>query len=365
MSEHKKFSWEARHFSEDDFPNVADFRKSFDQDPSVASFRVSTAFEYHRWRMMDNPKGRGEMSLAVDGGKIVGTASITPKRMVVSGQAVAAAETGETHTDSDYQRQGIFTKLVSMNLQRAKDRGIQLIYGTLNQNSLPGYEGRLGFRQVASVRLINTIRPLRIRRSLKARFESRVLSLVATPAVSTYFRLRFPLLRPLGAVTRYDSLPAEVSDFCKEALLAFDLYLVRDRQYLSWRYDQNPDDYRIYVLRDDGRVTGYLVAKPGMWGALRAGYIADYLTYTHDMQAFSSLLSAAIRDFLEDGIDLVSCWVNKHSPFYSEVKRRRFTDFRYVPIICLEEELGQTVLEKPYRWHFTMADSDNNGRGLG
>ena len=59
MNEREKLNWEARYFSDSDLPKVGDFRRSFDTDPSVEFFRVSRTAEYYRWRLLDNPYGRG------------------------------------------------------------------------------------------------------------------------------------------------------------------------------------------------------------------------------------------------------------------------------------------------------------------
>lgn len=76
-------------------------------------------------------------------------------------------------------------------------------------------------------------------------------------------------------------------------------------------------------MKNGGQFRGYLVAKSGRWGPLQVGFIADYVTHPEDTQAFSELLNRALWDFRKDGTDLVSCWVNAKSPFYSQVKGPR------------------------------------------
>jgi GNAT superfamily N-acetyltransferase len=233
LNEREKLNWEARYFSDSDLPKVGDFRRSFDTDPSVEFFRVSRTAEYYRWRLLDNPYGRGELSIAVDGDRIVGTAANTPKRMVVAQKDTRGAEVGETFTDPGFQRQGIFSHLVTMNLERAEQDGTELIYGLPNEIALLGWEGRLGFHQVRSAHIVNAIRPLRMRRSLQALLGNRALGLLGAPAAWTYFRTRFPLRRPSEDIALCESLPTEVPAFCQAALASFDVYLVRDQEYLS------------------------------------------------------------------------------------------------------------------------------------
>ena len=68
-------------------------------------------------------------------------ASFTPKKFKVCSEIIIVSEIGDTFTDPNYQRQGIFSTLVnSVREDALKYSRVQLLYGTPNENSLPGYE---------------------------------------------------------------------------------------------------------------------------------------------------------------------------------------------------------------------------------
>ena len=97
-----------------------------------------------RWWCFENPYG-GAFAVAIHKGKVVATCYVGGKRPISEGeQEVAAFEIGETATDPDHQRRGLFSKVVNACTQYAFEHGSRLVYGTPNRQSTPGY-AKLGF----------------------------------------------------------------------------------------------------------------------------------------------------------------------------------------------------------------------------
>jgi GNAT superfamily N-acetyltransferase len=102
-----------------------------------------------RWWCFENPYG-GAFAVATHQGKVVATCYIGGKRTASEGeQEVAAFEIGETATDPEHQRRGLFSKLVNACTKYAFEHGGRLVYGTPNRQSTPGY-AKLGFDILAS-----------------------------------------------------------------------------------------------------------------------------------------------------------------------------------------------------------------------
>lgn len=116
-----------------------------------------------QWKITNmNPAGTGVMVCAKYEEKIIGTASLVKKRAMLDGQECIVAEIGDTYTDSNFRRSGrarvevsdsrgdylnksIFGRLVSEVLRQAELSNVQIVYGTPNKNSYPGYISKLGF----------------------------------------------------------------------------------------------------------------------------------------------------------------------------------------------------------------------------
>jgi len=92
---------------------------------------------YYKWKIFDNPLGKGMAWVAKDGGRVIGMRSL-----VLKGDGIY--ETGDTFIHPDYQRKGIFTRMFN-------DGEHYFAYGTPNYKSITPYL-RLGYR-VAPIEL--------------------------------------------------------------------------------------------------------------------------------------------------------------------------------------------------------------------
>jgi GNAT superfamily N-acetyltransferase len=69
---------------------------------------------------------------------------LTARKLVWDGQVVDCFEIGGTHTQPQHQRRGLFSRLVKKAMELGFDTPAQVIYGTPNDRSGPGYR-KLGY----------------------------------------------------------------------------------------------------------------------------------------------------------------------------------------------------------------------------
>ena len=63
--------------------------------------------EYFRWKLgAANPAGTGYLTLAVAGGKVVGTVSLTRKRLLIGGKEYHGGEVGDSYSSANMRRGG-------------------------------------------------------------------------------------------------------------------------------------------------------------------------------------------------------------------------------------------------------------------
>jgi GNAT superfamily N-acetyltransferase len=302
------------------------------------------------------------MWIVRDKEKVVGTASFTPKRLKIGSQMPGAAEIGDTYTHPAYQRRGIFSTLVQSVKQDALDNhDIEFIYGTPNQESLPGYETKLNFPRIPGLQVVNMVRPLKIERVALGRFGSVWRAKVVAMGMRFVYAAWYRPRKPFSAiqVAEVESFPPEINLLWSAVADAYDVIMVRDSTYLEWRFGGNPDEYAIVIMYDSQQVIGYVITKPGLWKGLKVLYIADYLTLPERKAAFDVALFAILKHAQSQEMDMISCWSVGTSEYAQVLKEHGFLRFRDVPIICYANELGTRVINTDYKWHFTMADSDN------
>ena len=248
--------WSVRRFQPDDLERIAEFRQAFPERLPVKCWDV----EYHRWKCCNNPIQQGYIWLAEDGDRIVSTASMTPKSMKLWGRIELVAETGDTYTLPEYQGRGIFTALVKKTTAEAIKSGINFIYGLPNQNSLPGYIRKLDYQVIPSTRLYSLVRPLNMKRMLKAKSNSSLLAAVFSPVLEIGSRLIFRLAgisKSNFSVSQVSSFPDDIESLWERVSEKYDVILVRNREYLRWRYQEAPDSYIILIARSpQGEILG-------------------------------------------------------------------------------------------------------------
>ena len=353
--------WKARSFVDADFEKAANLRKDFFMNEQ-GSQRRSCEPTYYRWKILSNPVGAGLFHVADDDGQVVGITTVTSKRLHVRSKDIDGAEIGDTFTHPRYQRQGMFTALVNLTREKALDSGLKFIYGTPNDQSLPGYEKKLNFGQIPGAHVYNYVRPVNVSSVLALLTGYPVLARALGPLFSAgfeaLFRFRLPRLKGV-TIACHNTFPEDVEQLWGDVSCKYDWILKRDKKYLDWRFIRNADDYLICIARREGNTVGYLVAKLGQFGDLTVGYLADFLVKEECPNIFAALVTSAANSFQTVGVDMFSAWVVRGSIYQKVLARFGFLRYKPVPIICYKNELGLEIINGQNRWHFTIGDSDN------
>src|ERR671930_2210059 len=175
------------------------------------------------WWFARNPSG-SLMSVARDNGRVVGVAGHSHYRMVLGGEERVASFSVHATTDPVARGRGIFVALERKHEQEAQERGVACVLAFASAPTAPLFLGPLGWTEVGRLRI--------------------------------WAR---PLLRP-GAQS---TLQQTVAKFDRHGDAAADWpnHLVRDAQYLNWRYLESPRDYVAVQRGNEYAVLGHKVHK--------------------------------------------------------------------------------------------------------
>ena len=349
-----------RNFTKEDLTRISNFMKSvFAPDLSIRSHEP----EYYEWKLYKNPVLHGEMWLAEVGNKIVGMKSITPKRMRVLGEILDAAEVGDTFTHPNYQRQGIFTTLVKAEREHGLDNRMKLIYGTPNQNALPGWL-KQNYAQIP-INLHRLVKPVYPKQLIETKLHFSPLASILCPLIEISSRAVFKI-STIGMtkrdvfISQESSFPNDIDTLWEQASKDYEVIIVRTRDYLQWRYITNPDTYSILTARNkSGATSGYMVTKLTSSGDKKTGFVVDFLTIEDDPNIFSNLLAVSLEEFFQKKVNFVHVWTVKGSFYYKILLKFGFFPYDRVTLICYKNEIVDELLNKARKWHFTIGDSDN------
>jgi len=338
--------------------------------------------EYFNWKLGDaNPAGTGFMTVAIHQGDVIGVTTITRKRFWDGQKEIPAAEIGDTYSHPSFRREGrssepyanagapqeylnrsIFGRLVTETRKRAVESNIHLIYGTPNQNSMPGYVSRLGFFDYQSHYNRYFVRP-----GIAA--VSKRISILRPAAV-----LFFPVEKILGQVvsglfgSRRGFRAEELSDPANHAdelwqKLRFQMPigLVRDAVYFKHRFAINPmAKYRFWSVYRADELCGLFVTRTVTHAdRLASHHLVEWLIDPLIKGVFRFMASEAVQELGNSKTKSYSCWTESDWGVQQGLKPLGFLARGKVPIIFHKDQQNQKLDESGTKFHFTLATSDN------
>ncbi len=190
------------------------------------------------------------------------------------------------------------------------------------------------------------------------------LAVLRIKAEAAFNRLGHPpFLRPAkGAwsITTLERFDDRVGKLFEDAAEAFDFLIVREKNYMNWRYcDPAGGRFTVRAAEEQGRLLGFLVFKIGEG----EGYVADLLVLPGRIDVVRSLVEDALRIFREAGVELVNCWMISRHPYnrvlrkYGFIDTRKDVGFKCRPVSLDESEL-EFLSDEGSRIHLTHGDTD-------
>jgi hypothetical protein len=260
--------------------------------------RALTRAEF-AWWFERNPEG-SLMSVARDGGRVVGVAAHSLFRMILDGEEQTASFSVHATTHESVRGRGVFRDLEAKHEREAQERGVAVVLAFASAPTAPLFLGPLGWTQIARYRV--WARPL------------------------------------LGRGTERTSQHSVTKSFGTDgdAAAAWPNHIVRDPRYLQWRYAESPRDYE--VLRSDN---GYAV----VWRRGSTALLAD-------LAPGSAMLRRAVR--AARGRVLVGVPAPQ--------QRSTFLAHGFLPshksLHFMGKALAGHLNTDPSAWRFTLGDTD-------
>jgi len=306
--------------------------------------------EEFAWWFERNPAGEGIVSLAVDGGEVVGVAAMSFFRTALNGVETRLAIPVNVATDPRYRGQGVFSTLERVNEAAAAESGSPLTVTFPNGASYPIFMSRLGWIDLPRLRL--WARPLRagaVVRYALGRSGRRGGLRARDAAPRTIRGLEVRLVDRFGP---------ELDDLGRRAAAGYGSHFVRDAEYFNWRYLDSPRDYRCFSAYRANELVGVAVVGHTVKHGVSAGFVADLVVAPDGREETRALLSRAVAE-VRGGADALVLL-----PPPSPVQRRVLVGAGFAPTNKKLRFIGKTLHDGVHidkrvdAWHFTLGDFD-------
>lgn len=222
-------------------------------------FEKQRSLEHWRWQFERNPYAPPTIVVARRDrdGLLAGSHVVMPIALNTAGTRVLAAHTLDLVVHEDFRRQGLFETTARECFAWCLERGLRAVIAFPNAQSYPGF--------VRSLQWSRILDPQRweLRIGVRGLLGNATWGRALTWAPDLGWRLltRARLGRDAKWKTEWRrTVPDDHDALWTACASELELSLWKDREYLAWRYDQNPDHEFLYVvLREGARLCGVAV----------------------------------------------------------------------------------------------------------
>jgi GNAT superfamily N-acetyltransferase len=319
--------------------------------------------KWWNWMYKKVPDG-SNILLADDNGKLVGLFCVTIRKVKIGNDIKKAAHSLDTLTHPDYRRQGIMLTLSKATFDELAKQETNIIYGFPNEMSYPN-DIRLGFLDVGfrqkMIRIINWESFLK--RWISNKFFLKLCALT----VNTLYKMvcrspKPPVVKDL-AITQVSCFDERINEFCDRVSSNFQIMVLRNKDYLSWKYTDVPDlKYSIYIAEKVKTICGYLILRYHREEFKKKAQIYDFLAESEEVA--QSLLHVATENCRRDNIDYIY-WAGIANKAYLRAFRKRgfisqptHKEGRLV-VYSSSPNISKEFLKNPQNWLSQLGDSDD------
>jgi GNAT superfamily N-acetyltransferase len=359
--------WHPELYTQQDLPALVSLSRLM---PGKAANVTS---DYVNWMHDGNPAGPPLIAVARnhDASRIIGQVWLMPLHIHVRGETRLGALSFYGLVDPTYQRQGVFSSLVSYCSDASKGRGIQFSYGFPNHRSFPVFVRRLGWAHLGNAReyLLPIDLPRLIRRRFQRQIQPGLLASIGKLVNKAYFKPK-PLPAAAG---KFDLMELEdttgLGGFWKQVRDKYTVMVVRNASFMDWRYFQIPDrQYRVWAARKGPSILATLVLRCVVIKGINCGMVVDFLVEpTDDGRLAGEFLLAQARDyFVKSDTDLAGCLMISGSEEINLLKRQgyrlcpTFLQSQPHPVILEThpETPDRKLLHHLHHWFLSLGDFD-------
>jgi GNAT superfamily N-acetyltransferase len=299
-------------------------------------------------------RGRLDRYLVADAGdQLAAQYALLPLRVQHRGEVIDASLSLDTATHPGFTGRGLFTDLA----QRAYERpGAELVFGFPNPNSAGIFYNRLGWHELAPFPLL--FKPLGgLVRALAPQLHAEA----AAERLAALFASRRP-----NEATAFDRFGQWADDIWQATSGALGTAVVRDSEYLNWRFADAPASYERFAAPSGTEPAAYSVLRTVPWRGGRLSYLMELAARPGNEQAAADVLAAATEAARAAGSAGIVALGTPRNPALGLLRRRGFRrpPKRFLGAFSFGARVSgsleaDTELRRIEAWHVTAADFDH------
>lgn len=322
--------------------------------------------EHWKWKFLSNPYKIMSIGVSEEKGRIVGVSHQIFQRLKFFDNIHLLTQGVDNSVSPDYRKRGLSKTMFDLTREEYTIRGAVFSnWSTGNKHLIdfalkhPELYHRYPFRFVHLVKIKDVGYHFRIRPS-----DNMWLKKIGYKTLSALKPMKKPVIEEEIKVSEINCFSDIFDDFWERIKDSYDYIVVRDREFLNWRYcDKRGGDYKILSATRDEELLGFIVLRTNRYDeGYHIGYIVDFLTDSDD--AIGSLVDRSLDFFDSKGINMINYLGSRGGRNHLNLAKFGFYDsrqdfYQFYTNLVEGKELSKIESVDPYRIHFSYGDTDH------
>jgi hypothetical protein len=320
------------------------------------------------WLYKGNPAGASCIALADHEGSIVGQQAAIPIVMKIGTEVATCFQSIDAMTHPAYRRQGVYQAVNKALFTEIGENNMSTGYSFPNDASHRIAVTEFPYFDVAKriiiLKVFNWRNTLKVR--IKNTFLLEFLAVVGNLAGKIFCRAkRAPIVKGL-TISRISFFNDRVNEFWDRVSSHYPIMVVRNKDYLNWRYTAVPDiNYTIYIAEKAGEINGYLVLRCrettcGETKQVKACLIYDILAQSEETAL--CLISQATEECKQEVVDLIYASMLANKMLFKAFRRNGYisppTNRSWFIAYSSSQDISKEFLMNAKNWFIQIGDSD-------
>lgn len=279
-----------------------------------------------------NPSGFGTNYFAYINDKIIGHFGAVPLKYIVNKKIAKGACSIAMMIEPQWQNKGLIKFVGDEVFKELKKKSIKFVYGYPNDRS---FDLHLKFWKYFKI------------------IDQKNFVLKKNKKFLIREKIEIIKLKKFDKI--YDKLWKKNKNY-------YEIAVVRDKDYLNWRYIHRPDhSYYCYSFKLRGVIYGYAVLKYYKFKNKFIGHIIDFFFPNIKEEQLKDLFKTLINELIKNNVDEISTWCNGSPEILTVLKNIGFKVSGSRPMIMkfLNENKNfcKYFTSRNKKWYFTMGDT--------
>lgn len=342
-----------RKFKKGDGCAIAHFMDKYFPRDERAIIKRSRSAEYYEWKFGPNPLGKSIMYLYLERDEIFGIYGAIPETIAIRNKKFLAYQLVDAFIAPDMHGKGIFRKLADLVFDEI-DTYSDISFGMSPSDfSLPIFEKKYDMYVAPTYRQVFT--PIRFDDILKAK-GMRLISpfgSIVNPIKMFLFQIPKTYIEEIVTIpSHYYCVPSTDADFS----------VIRDEEYVSFRYISSPEAYRYFITRDDNADV-IIIVKFVEWRGIRLCYFVDVIGEINIHNVAFFIIKALHEIGVQTGSALVSVELHNTKKDSLKFKRHGFLFHSREECLFMRQNKWPFLVPSsndydPERWVLFSGDAD-------